>query len=127
MKYFIVTVIVITGLFSGRLNLGYMMNQKYVCVNIGAFLNGKLVQVVSRDDALRHPMRIMVDSNNNLQTDGILKNLKYVGKNTYSDGINKIMLFVDNDKRYMFMSSQKVKNIPMVYSCTETDNWTIVK
>jgi len=100
---------------------------KYVCINLGAYMGDKLVPVMSREEALRHPIRIMIDSNNKLQTDGAMKNLRSIGNNTYSDGANKIKLFVDNDKQYMILSSQKVQNVPILHICTETDNWTIVK
>ncbi len=82
---------------------------------------------MSQEDALRHPIRIMIDSDNKLQTDGPMKNLHSVGNNTYTDGTNKIKLFVVDDKRFMTLSSSKVQNVPILHVCTETNNWTIVK
>jgi hypothetical protein len=56
---------------------------------------------------------------------GIL--LKPIGNNTYTDGTNKIKLFISDNKRYIFLSSTITKNIPILHICAETDNWTIVR
>ena len=112
---------------AGNLNQGFLMNQRYVCINQGMIINKKIVPVMSQEDALRHPIRIMIDSDNKLQTDGPMKNLHSVGNNTYTDGTNKIKLFVVDDKRFMTLSSSKVQNVPILHVCTETNNWTIVK
>ena len=112
---------------AGEQNVGYLMNQKYVCINQGMIINKKLVPVMSHEDALRHPIRIMIDSHNKLQTDGPMKNLYSIGNNTYTDGTNKIKLFVVDDKRFMSLSSSKLKNVPILHVCVETDNWTVVR
>ena len=113
--------------YAGNLNLGFLMNQKYVCINQGVMVDKKIIPIVSQEEALRHPIRIMIDSNNKLQTDGPMKNLHSVGNNTYTDGTNKIKLFVVDDKRFMVLSSSKVKDIPILHICAETDNWTVVR
>jgi hypothetical protein len=123
----ILTVGIINTISAGKLNRGFLMNQRYVCINQGMLVNKKLIPVMSQEEALRHPIRIMIDSDEKLQTDGPMKNLEPIGGNTYTDGTNKMKLFVEDDKLFMFLSSTITKNIPILHVCVETDNWTIVK
>ena len=113
--------------FAGDKNIGFQMNQKYVCINQGAMMNDKLVPVLSKEDALKYPLRIIVDDNNMLQTDGRIKNLKYIEKTTYGNSEDKIILIVDGNNRFIMMQSKEMKNIPIIYACTETNNWTLAK
>ena len=61
------------------------------------------------------------------QTDGPIKNLRHIEKTMYGDSDNKIMLFIDNNQRFIMMASKQMKNIPIIYACVETDNWTLAK
>jgi len=114
-------------------NVGFGNNQRYVCINQGAIINKKMVQIMSQREALSQPVRIMIDDNNILHTDG--KNnlyLEYVGKlkkdrAVYSDLQNHIILFVDENVRTMILTLAKINNIPIIYKCVETNNWTIVR
>ena len=123
----IVLLLLAINIFAGDKNTGFQMNQKYVCINQGAMMNDKLVPILSKEDALKHPLRIVVDSNNMLQTDGTIKNLKHIKKTIYGDSENKITLIVNGNNRFIMMLSKKIKNIPIVYVCTETNNWTLAK
>lgn len=126
-KVFTTLTLLTISAFAAEKNIGFLMNQKYVCTNQGAIIDGKIVPVMSQEDALQHPLRFFVDGNNLLQTDGSIKNLKHIEKTTYGDFENKIMLTINDNKRYIFMSSKKMKNIPIVYVCVETNNWTLAK
>lgn len=50
------------------------------------------------------------------------KNLHSVGNTTYSYGTNKIKLVFVEDKRFMSLLSNKLKNLPVLYLCVETDS-----
>ena len=113
--------------FAGDKNVGFLMNQKYLCINQGALIKNELVPVLSQEDTLKHPLRIKVDENNLLQTDGVYKNLKHIEKTYYGDSENLFMLMIENDQRLMYMSSKEMKGIPLLYLCTETDNWILTK
>jgi predicted transport protein len=126
-KTLAVLLILAINLFAGDQNIGFQMNQKYVCISQGAMINDKIVPILSREDALKHPVRIVVDDNNVLNTDGTIKNLKHIEKTVYGNSDNKIILMVNNNKRYIVMLSKQMKNIPIFYICTETDKWTLAK
>lgn len=113
--------------FAGDKNVGFLMNQKYLCINQGALIKNELVPVLSQEDTLKHPLRIKVDENNLLQTDGVYKNLKHIEKTYYGDSENLFILMIEDDQRLMYMSSKEMKGIPLLYLCTETDNWILTK
>ncbi len=123
----ILFLLVAINIFAGDKNIGFLMNQKYICINKGAMMDDKIVPILSKEDALKHPLRIMIDDNNILQTDGTIKNLRYIEKTVYGNPENKIILIVDGDQRFIMMSSKQMKNIPIIYACIETDNWTLAK
>ncbi len=123
----IVLLLLAINIFAGDKNIGFQMNQKYVCINQGAMMNDKLIPILSKEDALKHPLRIVVDDNNMLQTDGTIKNLKHIEKTTYGNSENKIILIVDGNNRFIMMLSKQMKNMPIIYACTETNNWTLAK
>jgi len=128
MKNTLIILLLLTiNTFAGDKNIGFLMNQKYVCLNQGAIMNDKLVPILSKEDVLKHPLRIVVDDNNMLQTDGRIKNLKYIEKTTYGNSEDKIILIVDGNNRFIMMQSKEMKNIPIIYACTETNNWTLAK
>lgn len=113
--------------FAGDKNVGFLMNQKYLCINQGALIKNEIVPILSQEEALQHPLRIKVDENNLLQTDGAYKNLKNIEKTSYGDSENLFMLMVIDDQRIMYMSSKDMKSIPILYLCIETDNWTLTR
>lgn len=128
MRYWLIALAILSvNSFAGEKNIGFLMNQKYVCINQGAMMNNQVVPILSKEDAMKHPLRIVIDSNNILQTDGPIQNLKHIEETLYGDSENKIMLIVDNDKRFIMMASKQMGNIPIIYACVETDNWTIAK
>ncbi len=126
-KLLIVFILSIISIFAGEKNIGFLTNQKYLCINQGAFINNKIVPILSKEDTLKYPLRIKVDDNNLLQTDGAYKNLKHIEKTLYANSNTKIMLMIEKDKRFMMLSSKKMNNMPILYLCTETDNWTLTK
>lgn len=124
---FIALLLLTISISAGDKNIGFQMNQKYVCINQGAMINDNIVPILSKEDALKHPLRIVVDSNNILQTDGAIKNLKHIEKTIYGDSRNKIILIVDGNNRFIMMLSKQMKNMPIIYACTETNNWSLAK
>ena len=107
-------------------NLGFVMNQKYACINQGAIVDKEIMPVFSKEDALKYPMRIMIDDKNILHSDGG-KDLKlpFIEKASYGTSENRITLAVKNDQRFMIFVSKAMESVPMLYFCFETDNWTI--
>lgn len=108
-------------------NLGFLMNQKYVCFNEGAIINEQITPIFSQEEALKYPTRIFIDNNNVLHTDGPIKNLSHLEKTIYGDDNTKIILMVEKDSRYIIQISKMANNIPMLFSCIETNNWTLAK
>ena len=74
MKKLIALIFLLSLIQADDNNIGFLMNQKYICVNQGAIINDKLVKVMSQEDALKYPSRIYVDDNRNLHTDGKVDN-----------------------------------------------------
>lgn len=114
-------------IFADDKNLGFLMNQKYVCFNEGAIVNEEIKPIFSQEEALKYPTRIFIDDNNILHTDGTIKNLNHIEKTMYGDANTKIILMIENDRRYIINISKQTNNIPMLFSCIETNNWTLVK
>jgi len=109
-------------------NNGFLQNQKYVCISQGALINNEVIPVFSKEDAMKYPLRIMVDKNNILHTDSQVDlKLPYIEKTVYGNEENKIILGVENDKRFIIQLSKAMKNVPMLFNCVETDNWTIAR
>lgn len=119
--------LLIISAFAREQNIGFLMNQKYVCLNEGLITKDSIAPIHSEEDVLRYPLRIKIDDNNILQTDGAQKNLKHIEKTVYENSDVKIELMVKDDIRYMVFIYKDYKNFPMLYRCMETDNWTIVK
>lgn len=113
---------------AGDKNLGFMLNQKYVCINQGAIINNEIVPMVSQEDAFKYPIRFKIDDNNILHTDGQIDfKLPYLEKLVYGTPKNKIILSVENDMRFIIHISEIFQNVPIIYLCNETNNWTIHK
>jgi hypothetical protein len=126
MKKILVFSILTSYLFADS-NIGFLQNQKYVCVNQGMYINKKLEKVMSDEDAFKYPIRFYVDDKNFLNTDAGLK-LPLVDKEkqVYKNDNTIISLNVD-EKRYMFFMDKAMSFIPAIYICQETDNWTLTK
>lgn len=127
MDKLLILFLLISTVFSSNKNVGFLMNQKYVCVNKGAFVGNKIIPLMSKEETLQHPIRIVIDEDNVLHTDGIIKDLKHIEKTMYGNKQFKIILVIEKNQRYIMTISQKMKNIPMIYQCVETQNWTILK
>ena len=124
---FVVLLLLAINIFAGDKNIGFLMNQKYFCINRGAMIKEQIIPIFSKEDAFKYPLRIVIDDDHILQTDGTIKNLKHIEKTVYGDLENKIILIVKDNKRFIIVVSKKMKNIPMLYSCVETNNWTLTK
>jgi hypothetical protein len=131
MKIFLVTFALLTFLWSEEdKNLGFMMNQKYMCVSTHAMVGEKVIQVQTQEDALKYPSRFYIDDNNILHTDGRKDNLfQYVKDSEYKNDDSVILLQIKDNKRYMLRLklTGELKGIAFIYTCVETDNWTIVR
>jgi hypothetical protein len=110
-------------------NIGFLMNQKYMCLSIGALEDSKIIPIMSKEDVLKYPIRFYVDDKRVLHTDGKVRNLfSYNEKNKlYFEENTAIRLTVEEGKRYMFMMplQDEMKGTILIYHCSETDNWTL--
>lgn len=108
-------------------NIGFMQNQKYVCINQGMYINKKLEKVMSEEDALKYPMRFYIDDKNILNTDtGLKLPLVDMKKQVYKNENTMVSLTIDK-QRYMLFTDKSMNFIPAIYICNETDNWTLIK
>jgi len=126
-KIILATLVAITGLTASA-NIGFLTNQKYICVSQGMIRGDKLVNKTPREEAMKYPMRFYIDDNNVMHTDAKLK-LPNLEKTTYSNGDVTMGLTVNKDNRYLVTSNKQLDDLGAVilYTCVETNNWTIAK
>ena len=130
MKFMISFFILVISTFANDSNVGFLMNQKYACIIQGAYINNELVKVMTEEEALKYPTRFYIDDDFMLHTDGKIDNMfKKYNKDTYVSDESIISLSIDNGKMHMIRMELfgKMKDIPFVHGCIETNNWTIVK
>lgn len=131
LKIFVIFVITLTNTYSSESNIGFLSNQKYICVGTEAMVGEEVIQIQSREDSLKYPSRFYIDDHQVLRTDGAGDNvLIYNAKrNAYESKDSAIFLKIVNNKRMMFrmLLSGKLKGITLIHTCVETDNWTLVK
>lgn len=111
-------------------NLGFMQNQKYVCVSTHAMVGKEVIQVQSKEDALKYPTRFYIDDDMVLHTDGKVDNIfTYDGEEAWKSKDSIIVPKVENGQRVMFriLLSGPMKGVALLFNCTETDNWTLVR
>lgn len=109
-------------------NIGFMQNQKYVCINQGMIINDKIEKVMSEEDAFKYPIRFYIDDKNIFNTDaGLEIPVSDKQNQVYKNDNIAVKLTIDNSKRYMFFSDKLMNYVPAVYICEETDNWTLTK
>ncbi len=112
-------------------NIGFMQNQKYVCINQGILTKeNKLEKIMSNEDAFKYPIRFYIDNKNILNTDAGLKlPLADKEKDLYNkeDKSIVIRLFISNNQRNMMFLDKLMNYVPAIYICNETDNWTLTK
>lgn len=128
LKIILYLILLVISVSAEDKNIGFMMNQKYVCINQGALVDDKIVPIFSKEDAIKYPMRIMVDSKNILHTDGKqdLK-LPFIDSKIYGNQNNQIILGIEDNRRVAVYISKTMQNTPVLYFCVETDNWTIAQ
>ncbi len=107
-------------------NVGFLMNQKYVCISQGVIIGNKLEKVWTKEESFKYPVRFYIDNTNTLHTDAN-KVLKHDKDNIYINDELLIALHVDNGKRYILFTVKKPLFIKSLYKCIETNNWTITK
>jgi len=110
----------------------FLRNQKYVCVNVGALIDDKMVKVMSQEDAMKYPTRFYVNDENILITDKGMRGY-------YSQVTNGYMLSNDEtsgwtlnvvseqEKYLIHIKTLENKSVAFVYNCTWTKNWTLAK
>ena len=111
-------------------NLGFMQNQKYVCMGTQAIVGEKTIKVQSLEDAKKYPSRFYIDDDMVLHTDGKKDNIfDYKEDSVYSSKESVIFLKIEDNKRMMFrlLLTGKLKGLTFINHCTETDNWTLVR
>jgi len=104
-------------------NLGYLINQKYVCIKIGV-INGDDFLKVNKSN--QDSLRFYVDSNNVLHTENKLS-MSNQAPHIYLNEDKQMTLYVKNDKRYLFVSERIDLKASSLYECVETKYWNIIK
>lgn len=131
LNIFVIFVITLTNTYSSESNIGFLTNQKYVCVGTEAMVGEKVIQIQSQDDAMKYPTRFYIDDHKVLRTDGSKDNILIYNpkRNAYESKDSAILLEIAKNKRMMFrvLLSGKLKGITLIHTCIETDNWTLVK
>lgn len=132
MKNFLIMLILLytSGLHAEDKNLGFMVNQKYVCIGTEAIVGDKIITIQSKEDAMKYPTRFYIDDNNILHTDGRVDNiLQYTKPSIYESDDSVILLEIQDNQRMMFRAIKKgkAKGLVLIHSCLETDNWTLVR
>jgi len=108
-------------------NIGFLQNQKYVCINQGMLINGKLETTMSEEEALQYPIRFLID-NNMLKTDaGLSLPLADKENQIYKDDDTVVTIAVNDNKRMMLFAEKLMNYVPTIYFCQETENWTLSK
>lgn len=129
MRLFLIILITLTSI-NALDNPGFLQNQKYACMNLGAIINKKVVPILSDEEAKQHPSRFYIDDNMTLYTDGKVDNKFKMGDSSseYISDESIIFLSITDGKRYMYRTALKgqLKGIPLVHLCVETKNWTLV-
>ena len=118
-------------LFANDVNVGFVSNQKYVCIQEYQMNAGKL-SAISDEEKTNYPSRFYVDDNMILHTDGKTDNTFYYNKdlNLYISEYSAIELKILENKRYMIRSFYNTKfltELAILHFCIETDNWTLVR
>lgn len=111
-------------------NLGFMQNQKYVCIGTHAVVGEDVIQIQSKEDSLKYPTRFYIDDDMVLHTDGKVDNIfKYDGEEAWKSKDSIIVPKIEDGQRVMFrlLLSGPIKGAALLFKCTETDNWTLVR
>lgn len=134
MKYIVLALLlkitIVSGDNSVDKNLGFMMNQKYVCVSTEGLVGDKIIQIQSLEEAMKYPSRFYIDDNNVLHTDGKEDNVfTHKEASVYTSKDSLIILQITDNIRYMFraVKTGKLKGLTFIHKCMETDNWTLVR
>lgn len=109
-------------------NIGYLTNQKYVCVSTQLSFGNKIITHQTEKEAVQYPQRFYVDDKNILHTDGQTDNVFTHKKDTaYESKDSIIVLEVKDNIRYMYriILNGEIKGTIFIFKCVETDNWTL--
>jgi len=102
------------------LNLGFLMNQKYICIKKANILNDKVI----KNENSNYKLRFYIDSNIILHTqDGLL--LNNIAPQIYENQDFSITLSPINSNRYLVISDKKELNDSILLECTETKIWNL--
>lgn len=129
MKFILLTIFTFLSFLNAEENIGFLMNQKYVCFNLGMLKDNKIIPIMSKEDVLKYPIRFYVDDKRVLHTDRKINNIyTYDNRSQVYVGENTVMnLGIEDGKRFLSMTTLKgdMKGILIIYDCSETDNWTL--
>lgn len=109
----------------------FVENQRYVCINRGVMVNNQFIPT-DQEEALKYPIRFYVDETNIFHTDAGLMLPYYKGDkhvSVYAKDDNVFVLAPNDDMGKVLISHAKIANYEsdFIYSCVETENWTLGK
>lgn len=126
---FIFLIFLFISFLNAEENLTFLLNQKYLCTNLGALLNGKIVPVVGKEDYIKYPIRFYINDKKILYTDGKVNNKYTYDENNklYTNESSAINLNVSNGTYYMINMpiTGDLKGTPFIYNCVKTERWSL--
>ena len=106
-----------------------LINQKYLCTNLGILINGTIVPAIEKDSSLKYPIRFYISDKRILHTDSKIDNrFTYDDRNKFYVGENyAIDLSAKDGVLYMINIATKgdSKGIPYIYTCLKTERWSL--
>lgn len=126
---FIFSIFLFTSFLYAEENISFIINQKYICMNLGKIVNNKIVPINDNEETLKYPIRFYINGQKILYTDTKTNN-KYIfneKENLYNNENNVLSLNIQDGTRYMIVMSIKGerKGIPLIYRCSKTDRWSL--
>jgi hypothetical protein len=126
---FIFLIFIFISFLRAEENVTFLINQKYLCTNLGALIKGKIVPIIAKEDYLKYPIRFYLNDKKILFTDGKSNN-KYTyneKSNLYINENSAIDLIISNGVRYMINMpiSGDSKGVPYIYNCVKTERWSL--
>ena len=109
--------------------INFLINQKYLCTNLGILINGTIVPAIEKDSSLKYPIRFYISDKRILHTDSKIDNrFTYDDRNKFYVGENyAIDLSAKAGVLYMINIATKgdSKGIPYIYTCLKTERWSL--
>ena len=58
---FIFSIFLFTSFLYAEENISFIINQKYICMNLGKIVNNKIVPINDNEETLKYPIRFYIN------------------------------------------------------------------